>query len=66
MVEIGEGLQPVGLGRLDQAVDGGAGLGTPRGVGKEPVLASHREGPDGIFRQGIADVQSAIFKVADQ
>ena len=66
MVDVGKGFQPVGLGRLDQAVDGGAGFCATRGIGKEPVPASHRKGSDGVFRQGVADIQSSIGKVTDE
>ena len=51
---------------LDQAVGGGAGLRSTRGIGKEPVPASHRKGSDGVFRQGVADIQSSIGKVTDE
>ena len=66
MVDVGKGFQPVGLGRLDQAVDGGAGFCATRGIGKEPVPASDRKGTDGVFRQGVADIQSSIGKVTDE
>ena len=65
-MEGGKGFQPVGLGSLDQAVDSGAGFGTPRGIGKEPVLASHRERSDGILSQDITDVQFPILTIAGQ
>ena len=66
MVEVGKRFHAIGLGRLNQAVDGGTGLRATRGIGKEPVPASHGKGPDGIFRQGVADVQSPIGKIARQ
>ena len=35
-------------------------------LGKEPVLASHRERPDGILSQDITDVQFPILTIAGQ
>ncbi len=66
MVEVGKRFHAIGLGRLDQAVGGGAGLRSTRGIGKEPVPASDRKGTDGVFRQGVADIQSSIGKVTDE
>jgi hypothetical protein len=37
VAQVREGLEPVGFGRLDHAVEVGAGLGTPHAVGKQPV-----------------------------
>ncbi len=66
MAQVGEGLQVVGLGRLDQAVDGRAGLGPARGVGEQPVFPAHGEGPDGILGQGVADAQPPVSEVTGQ
>ncbi len=61
--QIGKRFEAIGLRRLDQAVDDGAGPGTARGVGKQPVLPAHGEGPDGILGQGVADAQPTIGEV---
>ena len=39
ILEVLERVQAVGLGSLDDAVDGGAGLGSFRGVAEQPILA---------------------------
>ena len=47
--EVLERVQAVGLGRLDDAVDGGAGFGSFRGVAEQPVLAADGEVADGAL-----------------
>ena len=44
----------------------GAGSRAIRGIGKQPVAASHGQGPNGILGSRIADVQQAVFTVSDQ
>ena len=39
VLEVLERVQAVGIGSLDDAVDGGAGLGSFRGVAEQPILA---------------------------
>ncbi len=41
MVDVGKGVDIVGLGRFYQAVDGGAGFGTTRGIGKQLSMANN-------------------------
>ena len=53
MVEVGKRFRAIGLGRLDQAVGGGAGLRSTRGIGKEPVPASDRKGTDGVSARAL-------------
>ena len=43
------GFQVVRLGRFNQRVAGGAGMGTACGVGKKPGFPANSKGPDGIF-----------------
>lgn len=40
VLEVLERVQVVGLGSLDDAVDGGAGFGSFRGVAEQPILAT--------------------------
>ena len=46
VLEVLEWIQAVGLGSLDDAVDGGAGLGSFRGVAEQPILAADGEVAD--------------------
>lgn len=52
ILEVLERVQAVGLGSLDNTVDGGAGLGSFRGVAEQPILAADGEIADGA----LADV----------
>ena len=52
VLEVLERVQAIGLGSLDDAVDGGAGFGSFRGVAEQPVLAADGEVADGA----LADV----------
>ena len=42
-------LHAIGLGRLDAGVKCGRGVGPARVAGKQPVLAAHGKGPDGVL-----------------
>ena len=53
VLEVLERIQAVGLGRLDDAVDGGAGLGSFRGVAEQPVLAADGEVADGALTDAV-------------
>ena len=53
--EILERVQAVDLGRLDDAVDGGAGLGSFRGVAEQPILAADGEIADGALADVIRE-----------
>ena len=46
VLEVLERVQAVGLGSLDDAVDGGAGLGSFRGVAEQPILTADGEVAD--------------------
>ena len=63
MPQISIWLQVVGLGRLDQAVDGRAGYGPSGMSGKQPVLPAHGEGPDGVLRQAVVRPEPAVLQV---
>ena len=49
VLEVLERVQAVGLGSLDDTVDGGAGLGSFRGVAEQPVLVADGEVSNGVF-----------------
>lgn len=42
VTQIGLGIEPVQLGRLDQAVEGGRAFGPEVGAGEQVILAPHR------------------------
>lgn len=52
VLEVLERVQAVGLGSLDDVIDGSAGLGSFRGVAEQPILAADGEVADGA----LADV----------
>lgn len=52
VLKVLERVQAIGLGGLDNAVDGGAGFCSFRGVAEQPVLAADGEVADGA----LADV----------
>ena len=49
VAQVGGGLEAVGLGGLDEAVEVRAGLGAADGVGEESVLAADDERPDRVL-----------------
>lgn len=49
----------VGFHSLDQRVHRGAGIGAVGRVHEEPSRPADGEGPDGILRQGVADMQGS-------
>src|SRR3954453_7257901 len=51
MLEGGEGLQSVGARGGDDAIEGGAGVGSLDGVGVDPIAPSKCKRSDGIFRR---------------
>ena len=58
-------IQAVGLGSLDDAVDGGAGLGSFRGVAEQPILAADGEVANGaladvVRERGVATLQEGL------
>ena len=62
VIEVLERIQAVGLGRLDDAVDGGAGLGSFRGVAEQPILAADGEIADGALADVIRERSVAAFQ----
>ena len=53
VLEVLERVQAIGLGSLDDAVDGGAGLGSFRGVAEQPILATDGEVADGALTDAV-------------
>ena len=49
VLEVLERVQAVGIGSLDDAIDGGAGLGSFRRVAEQPILAADGEIADGTL-----------------
>ena len=49
--EVPVGLQSIGLCRLNQAVEGGAGMSSSRGTREEPIAAPQHKRPNGILDQ---------------
>ena len=57
-------IEAVRLARLDDAVDGGARLGSFRAVAEEPVLPADGEGTDGAFCCVVRHGDAAVAEVA--
>ena len=53
ILEVLERVQAIGLSSLDDAVDGGAGFGSFRGVAEQPVLAADGEVADGALTDAV-------------
>lgn len=64
VLEVLERVQAVGIGSLDDAVDGGAGLGSFRGVAEQPILAADGEIADGALADVIREHSVAAFRKA--
>ena len=64
--QVGVGLEGVGLGGFDEAVEVGAGVGAADGVGEEPVLAADDEGPDRVLDEIGVERDAAVVEDADE
>ena len=64
--EITVRLDLVGLCRLEQAVEVGAGIGAGHGVAEESVLAADDERPDRILGQIVVDSEPSVLDVNDE
>ena len=64
VLEVLERVQAVGLGSLDDTVDGGAGLGSFRGVAEQPILAADGEVADGALADVVRERSIAAFRKA--
>ena len=62
VLEVLERIQAVGLGILDDTVDGGAGLGSFRGVAEQPILAADGEVADGTLADVVRERSVAAFQ----
>ena len=62
VLEVLERIQAVGLGILDDTVDGGAGLGSFRGVAEQPILATDGEVADGALADVVRERGVAAFQ----
>ncbi len=62
VIEIGPGLQAIGLGGFDEAVQQGAGLCPSGTTGKQPVFPSDHEGPDGVLRLVVVDLKATVLQ----
>ena len=60
--EVGAWFQPVGFGRFDQRVEGGAGPGPAGGETEQPVLATDHEWADGVLGGVVVDGDVAVFQ----
>lgn len=60
--EVLERVQVVGLGSLDDTVDGGAGFGSFRGVAEQPILAADGEVADGALADVVRERGVAAFQ----
>lgn len=62
VLEVLERGQVVGLGSLDDAVNGGAGFGSFRGVAEQPILATDGEIADGTLADVVRERSVAAFQ----
>ena len=64
IAEVGEGINFVALGALDEAVESGGGVASAFAAGEEPVFASDGQRADGAFGGVVVDGEVAVFEVA--
>lgn len=62
VLEVLERVQVVGLGRLYDAVDGGVGLGSFRGVAEQSILTADGEVADGALADVVRERSVAAFQ----
>ena len=62
-VEIAQRLQAVGLGGLDEAIEGSAGGRASGRAGEEPVFPAHGKGADGVLGQVVVGAQASVLEV---
>ena len=62
VLEVPERVQAVGLGSLDDTVDGGAGFGSFWGVAEQPILAADGEVADGALADVVRERGVAAFQ----
>ena len=62
MVQVSLGVEPVGLGGLQDGEDNHAGVSTSLRVAEQPVLASDHNGTDGVLHLVVADLDFAVVK----
>ena len=60
VLEVLERVQAVGLGSLDDAVDGGAGFGSFRGVTEQPIRVADGEVADGALGKPFVDSKELV------
>ena len=66
VLQVGEGFQVVGFGRFNQRVNRRTGTSALGGIGKQPGFATDRKRADGVFDVDVADVETAIFAIANE
>ena len=59
-------IQPVFLGRFNQAINDSAGLRAFGYIGEQEIFPPHHEGFDAAFSPVVADFEPAITKVVEQ
>ena len=64
--QIAFGVQVVGFGCFNQAVDDGTGFGSLGAVTKKPVFPPNGERPDAVFRGVVGNVAVPVFEVTGQ
>ncbi len=65
-LEVSPGFEIVGLGGFDEAVEVGAGLGAVNRVSEQPILATDREGTDGILDEIRVERNFAMIEYAHE
>ena len=66
VADVGIGLEPIELGRVDQAHDGGGALAGAQRSSEEPVLPPNRDWADAVLHPVVVDRQIAVIQEARQ
>lgn len=66
VAQIGVGFQLVGLGRLDEGIQVGAGFDTAHRVTEQPVFPPGDKRTDGILGPVRIDLKTTVVEIANQ
>jgi len=66
VAEVGEGIEVVALGALDQADQNGGGVATVVAAEEGPVVAAHGEPAQTSFGLIVVDAKVSVVAISDQ